>query len=143
MEYNRSAAGRGRPSAAGFGANDRTGIILNANQVFNVDVKMSVAQAGTTVQVTDADNIMVITNKGMLIRMPARDISVIGRNTQGVRLIDIGEAGNIEQAAGMVESLTPDLLFLAIQMPGGSGFDRTALGFVTECNAGTVLPGRF
>ncbi len=44
------------------------------------------------VQVTDADNIMVITNKGMLIRMPARDISVIGRNTQGVRLIDIGEA---------------------------------------------------
>ena len=31
--------------------------------------------------------------------------------------------GNIEQAAGMVESLTPDLLFLDIQMPGGSGFD--------------------
>jgi DNA gyrase subunit A len=38
---------------------------------------------------------MVITNKGMLIRMPARDISVIGRNTQGVRLIDIGEAGEL------------------------------------------------
>jgi two-component system, LytTR family, response regulator len=35
----------------------------------------------------------------------------------------IGEAGNIEQAAGMVESLMPDLLFLDIQMPGGSGFD--------------------
>ena len=44
------------------------------------------------VQVHDADNVMVITNKGMLIRMPAKDISVIGRNTQGVRLIDIGEA---------------------------------------------------
>ena len=35
----------------------------------------------------------------------------------------IGEAGNVEQAAGMVESLMPDLLFLDIQMPGGSGFD--------------------
>ena len=35
----------------------------------------------------------------------------------------IGEAGNVEQAAGMVESLLPDLLFLDIQMPGGSGFD--------------------
>jgi two-component system, LytTR family, response regulator len=35
----------------------------------------------------------------------------------------IGEAGNIEQAADMVESFTPDLLFLDIQMPGGSGFD--------------------
>jgi two-component system, LytTR family, response regulator len=35
----------------------------------------------------------------------------------------IGEAGNIEQAAEMIESLTPGLLFLDIQMPGGSGFD--------------------
>jgi DNA gyrase subunit A len=52
---------------------------------------------------------MIITNTGMLIRMPARDISVIGRNTQGVRLIDIGEAEELvvgltrvaaEEAAG-------------------------------------------
>lgn len=35
----------------------------------------------------------------------------------------VGEAGNVDQAAGMVESLTPELLFLDIQMPGGSGFD--------------------
>jgi two-component system LytT family response regulator len=35
----------------------------------------------------------------------------------------IAEAGNIEQAASMIELLTPALLFLDIQMPGGSGFD--------------------
>lgn len=35
----------------------------------------------------------------------------------------VGEAGNVEQAAGLVETLLPDLLFLDIQMPGGSGFD--------------------
>jgi two-component system LytT family response regulator len=35
----------------------------------------------------------------------------------------VGEAGNVDQAEGMVESLLPDLLFLDIQMPGGSGFD--------------------
>jgi two-component system, LytTR family, response regulator len=35
----------------------------------------------------------------------------------------VGEAGNVEQAAEMVESLLPELLFLDIQMPGGSGFD--------------------
>jgi two-component system, LytTR family, response regulator len=35
----------------------------------------------------------------------------------------VGEAGNIEQAAALVASLEPDLLFLDIQMPGGSGFD--------------------
>src|SRR5580698_4680096 len=35
----------------------------------------------------------------------------------------VGEAGNVDQAAEMVETLTPELLFLDIQMPGGSGFD--------------------
>jgi two-component system LytT family response regulator len=35
----------------------------------------------------------------------------------------VGEAGNVDQAAEMIESLTPELLFLDIQMPGGSGFD--------------------
>jgi DNA gyrase subunit A len=39
--------------------------------------------------VTDAEEAMIITNGGMLIRMPARGISVIGRNTQGVRLITL------------------------------------------------------
>ena len=35
----------------------------------------------------------------------------------------VGEASNVDQAAGMIDSLLPDLLFLDIQMPGGSGFD--------------------
>jgi two-component system LytT family response regulator len=35
----------------------------------------------------------------------------------------VGEAGNVDQAEAMVASLTPELLFLDIQMPGGSGFD--------------------
>jgi two-component system LytT family response regulator len=35
----------------------------------------------------------------------------------------VGEAGNVDQADEMIASLTPELLFLDIQMPGGSGFD--------------------
>jgi two-component system, LytTR family, response regulator len=35
----------------------------------------------------------------------------------------VGEAGNVDQAAEMIETLSPELLFLDIQMPGGSGFD--------------------
>lgn len=35
----------------------------------------------------------------------------------------VGEAGNIDQAAQMIASSSPDLLFLDIKMPGGSGFD--------------------
>jgi two-component system LytT family response regulator len=35
----------------------------------------------------------------------------------------VGEAGNVDQADEMIASLTPELLFLDIQMPGGTGFD--------------------
>ena len=35
----------------------------------------------------------------------------------------VGEAGNVDEAAGRVAVLSPDLLFLDIQMPGASGFD--------------------
>jgi two-component system LytT family response regulator len=35
----------------------------------------------------------------------------------------VGEAGNVAQAEELVAALTPELLFLDIQMPGGTGFD--------------------
>src|SRR5260370_29324633 len=44
------------------------------------------------VQVRDQDGVMLVTNGGMLIRMRVKEISVIGRNTQGVRLISLESA---------------------------------------------------
>jgi DNA gyrase subunit A len=44
-------------------------------------------------QVKDRDEVMMVTNGGMLIRIKVHDISVIGRNTQGVRLITLESAG--------------------------------------------------
>ncbi|HEY4370056.1 MAG TPA: LytTR family DNA-binding domain-containing protein [Steroidobacteraceae bacterium] len=38
----------------------------------------------------------------------------------------VGEAGDIGEGAARIETLAPDLLFLDIQMPGGSGFDLLA-----------------
>lgn len=35
----------------------------------------------------------------------------------------VGEAANIEEALEHIQQLNPELLFLDIQMPGGSGFD--------------------
>ena len=43
------------------------------------------------VLVRDDDDIMLISNKGTLVRIAAREISVVGRNTQGVKLINLGE----------------------------------------------------
>lgn len=38
----------------------------------------------------------------------------------------VGEAANIDEAVTRIESVSPDLLFLDIKMPGGSGFDLLA-----------------
>jgi two-component system, LytTR family, response regulator len=38
----------------------------------------------------------------------------------------VGEAGQIVEAAEKIETLSPELVFLDIQMPGGSGFDLLA-----------------
>lgn len=35
----------------------------------------------------------------------------------------VGEAGDVTEAVARIETLAPELLFLDIQMPGGSGFD--------------------
>jgi DNA gyrase subunit A len=40
-------------------------------------------------QVTDDDELMLITQQGKILRMASKDIRTIGRATQGVRLIDI------------------------------------------------------
>src|SRR5476651_1177251 len=44
-------------------------------------------------KVTDADQIMIVTNKGTLIRSRVADVSIIGRNTQGVRLMGLTQEG--------------------------------------------------
>jgi DNA gyrase subunit A len=41
--------------------------------------------------VTNKDQVMVTTDQGQSIRMRVSDISILGRNTQGVRLINLNE----------------------------------------------------
>ena len=46
-------------------------------------------------EVVDADDLMIITNQGVLIRLPVSQIRSIGRATQGVRLIKLGEGTTV------------------------------------------------
>lgn len=46
-------------------------------------------------EVVDADDLMVITNRGVLIRQPVSTIRTIGRVTQGVRLLRLDEGTKI------------------------------------------------
>ena len=54
-------------------------------------------------QVTEDDQLMLVTNKGKIIRLRIKDIRVIGRNTQGVRLIDLEEGERVVSLARLAE----------------------------------------
>ena len=54
-------------------------------------------------QVSDQDQLMIITGSGKIIRLRASDIKVIGRNTQGVRLINLAEGEKVVGVAKVVE----------------------------------------
>jgi len=54
-------------------------------------------------QVTDDDQLMMVTNKGKIIRLRMKDIKVIGRNTQGVRLIEMEDDERVVSVARLAE----------------------------------------
>ncbi|HYA12273.1 MAG TPA: DNA gyrase subunit A [Thermodesulfovibrionales bacterium] len=54
-------------------------------------------------QVRDEDELVMITSSGKIIRTLAKEISLHGRNTQGVRLMDVEEEDKIVSIAKVVE----------------------------------------
>ena len=49
--------------------------------------------------VTDENEIMMITTEGIIIQFEVKDISVIGRNTSGVRLMNIDKNSDVTIAS--------------------------------------------
>ncbi|MDQ5884428.1 MAG: gyrase subunit [Pseudomonadota bacterium] len=72
--------GRGGQGVISIQVNERNGHVVRA------------------LQVSEQDEVMLITNKGTLVRFKVKELSIIGRNTQGVRLISLA-AG--EKVVGM------------------------------------------
>ena len=53
-------------------------------------------------EVVDSDDLIVITDSGVLMRQPIADIRTIGRVTQGVRLVKLDEGANISQITRVI-----------------------------------------
>ena len=51
----------------------------------------------------DDDELMLISQQGMILRMKAGDIRAIGRATQGVRLIEMEEGDVVVSVAKLAE----------------------------------------
>jgi DNA gyrase subunit A len=54
--------------------------------------------------VNEEDELMLVTSGGKVIRLPVKDISVIGRNTQGVRLIRLDEEERVLAVERLAET---------------------------------------
>ena len=80
--------GRGGQGVISIQATERNGNVVSA------------------LRVVDEDEMMLITNQGTLVRTKVSEVSVMGRNTQGVRLINLSEGeqlvgiARIEEAEG-------------------------------------------
>ena len=66
--------------------------------VISIQVTERNGSVVSAVVVENDDEIMLISDQGTLIRTPVKDISIFGRNTQGVRLVNLSE---LEQLAGI------------------------------------------
>lgn len=56
-----------------------------------------------TFAVTDAHQIMLVTDKGKLIRTPVETIRITGRSAQGVTIFKVGEDENVVSIASLIE----------------------------------------
>ncbi len=81
-----SRQGRGGQGVIAIRVNERNGLVVGADAV------------------SDDDELMLITNTGTLIRTRAAEVSVQGRNTQGVRLIGIQGGERLVSIERVVET---------------------------------------
>ena len=52
---------------------------------------------------------MLITNGGTLVRTPVKDVSLVGRNTQGVRLINLSNGEKLVGLERVIEDEDEDV----------------------------------
>ena len=63
--------------------------------VINIKTSRRNGSVVTVREVDDDVEVIIITMKGVVIRLPVRDLRTIGRNTQGVRLINVAEGDKV------------------------------------------------
>jgi DNA gyrase subunit A len=72
--------------------------------VINIRVTEKNGEVVAFRQVSEEDEILIITNSGRLIRIAVSEIREMGRATQGVKLMDVGDAEKVVDVAVLVES---------------------------------------
>jgi DNA gyrase subunit A len=70
--------------------------------LINLKTVEKTGQVVAVKEVTDEDELMLVTRNGVINRQPTQEIRVIGRNTQGVRLINLDEGDELVDVARVI-----------------------------------------
>jgi DNA gyrase subunit A len=91
--------------------------------VINLKITEKNGKVVSIKSVTDDDGLMLISKEGITIRMAAEAISIIGRNTQGVRVMKIAKEDTVVSAAKVPREEPEQLEEHRNNGNGGSGRD--------------------
>jgi len=75
--------------------------------VINIKITDKNGKVAAIRSLTEDDGLMFITQNGIIIRITSKDISVIGRNTQGVRVMRLSEGDKLVAAAKVPKEEEP------------------------------------
>ena len=71
--------------------------------IINIQASERNGQVVGVAYVQEGDELLVITQQGMILRMQTNDVRAIGRATQGVRIIDLEDGDHVVSIARLVE----------------------------------------
>tara|TARA_B110000014_G_scaffold31978_1_gene20116 strand:- start:623 stop:1600 length:978 start_codon:yes stop_codon:yes gene_type:complete len=71
--------------------------------VYTMKKTHKTGQLISILEAVDEDDLMIITNQGVMIRQPVSNIRVIGRNTQGVRLLRLDDDAKISSVTKVIK----------------------------------------
>jgi DNA gyrase subunit A len=72
--------------------------------IINIETSARNGRVAATFPVAEADQVMLVTDKGQTIRIPVHDIRIAGRNTQGVKLFHTDRDEHVVSAARLNDS---------------------------------------
>ncbi len=67
--------------------------------IMNYNISDKTGEIASVIMVDDSEDVMIISNDGIIIRLPARDISCLGRVTRGVILMRVADDVNVISVA--------------------------------------------
>ncbi len=107
----------------GFGKRTEAGeyrkTARGAKGVINLDVSDKTGEVVSALCVSDKDSVIITTAKGSVIRVPMREIRVMGRATQGVRIVRLKEGDKVADIVKVPREEAPEAAAIGVEEKTG------------------------